>query len=65
MKDVFDMKIGDTKLFYPQFCFDCQSANISATKLNPCPWCGSENIINHEGKIYKNEMQMREPCQSR
>ena len=48
------MKIGETKLFYPQFCFDCMQNAISKTKSNPCLWCGSENVINHEGKIYKN-----------
>ena len=47
------MKIGETKLFYPLFCLDCMRSFISDTETNSCEWCGSENVINHKGEIYK------------
>ena len=62
MTDRFNMKVGDTKLFYPKFCFDCQLNHVSDVKLNPCPHCGSGKVVNHERKIYDNEMRMRKSC---
>ncbi len=47
------MHICKPMIFYPQFCLDCMRNAISKMKSNPCIWCGSENVINHERKIYK------------
>jgi len=60
MSDRYNMKVGYTKLFYPQYCYDCNLSFIKETESNPCPCCGSGNTINHKGEIYA-EVQMRKP----
>ncbi len=52
-------------LFHPQYCLDCHRCYISKTESNPCPFCGSGNMINWKKEFYKNgknKMQMRESC---
>jgi len=56
-KGILDMKVGETMLFYPQFCLDCMERNISRTEANPCPFCGSENVVNHKREIYKDRVK--------
>jgi len=48
------MKIGETKIFYPIFCLDCQLNFISIKKARYCPFCKGMRTIDYEGNIYKN-----------
>ena len=56
-KTVLGLVITETdfqEIFYPQFCYDCSLPYVSKTETNPCPYCGSENLVDHEREIYKN-----------
>ncbi len=67
-KTILGITIEETDIqivFYPQFCVDCMLLFISKTETNPCPYCGSENLVNHNREIYKNvknkiSVQMKE-----
>jgi len=45
--------VTETLIFYPHWCFDCMYNFIGSKESEPCPRCGSENVVNYKREIYK------------
>lgn len=48
--------MNETLVFYPHWCFDCMYSFVGSKESEPCPRCGSENVVNYKRELYKNRV---------